>query len=246
MALKERERAILDFLQREGEGTVEALCRHLFVSEPTVRRDLAALNERGLLIRTHGGARRRDAVGQNLPQEVRERENAAAKEIIGRKCLELVKDGDTVMADGSSTALALIRLLGERKNILLVTNSAKAPLVLANTGVKVFVTGGEVAPNAYAYVGSTAEESFRRFRGDVCFFSVRTLTESGELTDNALAENDTRRVMLSRCQRRVLMLDSGKIGEACSGTLCTLAEVTDAVSERDLSPLFPAYREIFR
>ena len=64
MALKERERAILDFLQREGEGTVEALCRHLFVSEPTVRRDLAALNEKGLLIRTHGGARRRDAVAQ--------------------------------------------------------------------------------------------------------------------------------------------------------------------------------------
>ena len=62
MALKERERAILTFLQEKGEGTVEELCRHLFVSEPTVRRDLAALNEKGLLIRTHGGARARDAV----------------------------------------------------------------------------------------------------------------------------------------------------------------------------------------
>ena len=246
MSLKERENAILGILSENGQATVEELCRRLFVSQPTVRRDLSALSERGLIVRTHGGARARNAAGQNLPQEIREREHAAAKEIIGRKCLALVRDGDTVMADGSSTALSLVRLLGERKNILLVTNSAKAPIILADTGVKVFVTGGELAPNTYAYVGSTAEEMMRRFCADVCFFSVRTLTETGELTDNAIAENDVRRVMFSRSRRRVLILDSEKIGTPCASTLGTLADVTDAVSEKEIGERFPMYKGLFR
>ena len=76
MSLKERENAILGILSENGQATVEELCRRLFVSQPTVRRDLSALSERGLIVRTHGGARARNAAGQNLPQEIREREHA--------------------------------------------------------------------------------------------------------------------------------------------------------------------------
>ena len=85
----------------------------------------------------------------------------------------------------------------------------------------------------------------RNFSADLCFFSVRTLTSTGELTDNALSENAVRRVMLSRAKRSVLMLDSQKMGAACLGTLCTLSEVDFVVSERDISAEFPAYREKF-
>ena len=64
---------------------------------------------------------------------------------------------------------------------------------------------------------------------DLCFFSVRTLTAGGELTDNALSENAVRRVMLERSKKRVLMLDSQKIGTPCLGTLCTLNDIDFAV-----------------
>ena len=118
-------------------------------------------------------------------------------------------------------------------------------MLLAQSGIKLFVTGGELALNTHAYVGSHAEEFMRSFRADICFFSVRRLTRGGELTDNALAENAVRRVMLSRSRRRVLLLDSQKIGEACMHTLCTLDEVDAVVSERDISSEFLPYRDKF-
>ncbi len=245
MSLKDRETAILDYLDAHGEADVTTLCSALFVSEPTMRRDLAALSAQGKLIRTHGGAARRHDPWENLPHAYREREHSSAKTIIGRKCLSLIRDGDTVMVDASSTALALLRLIGARKSVVVITNNAKAPLLLSETKVKTFVSGGELAPNTYAYVGSYAEEFMRSFHVDVAFFSVRTLTPTGELTDNAVAENAIRRIMLKNARRRVLMLDAEKIGPPCISTLCTLDDLDSVVSEKDISTLYPAHREKF-
>ena len=245
MAYKEREAAILEYLAKYKQASVGELCSALFVSEPTIRRDLATLNMSGKIIRTHGGAAHRSELGENLPLSMRERENSEAKAIIGKKCLELINDGDTVMVDGSSTALALLQELCDKKSVVVVTNSAKAPLILADTKVKTFVTGGELAADAHVFVGSYAEDFLRSFNADVCFFSVRTLTRDGALTDNAIAENSVRRVMLSRSKKRVLMLNSEKIGEPCINTLCALDNVDFVVSERDISSLYPDYKQKF-
>ena len=245
MPLRERERSILDYLKIHGSASVEELCRELFVSEPTMRRDLAALNSAGKIIRTHGGAAYRSEPGQNLPQFVREREHFDAKAAIGKKCLSLIRDGDTVMVDASSTAAALLRVLDAKKSAVVITNNAYAPMLLSQSGVKLFVTGGELAPNTHAYVGSQAEDFMRSFRADVCFFSVRRLTYDGELTDNAIAENAVRKIMLSRSRKKVLMLDSQKIGEACMHTLCSLDGIDAVVSEKDISAFFSAHKEKF-
>ncbi len=245
MALREREHSILDYLERQGSASVEELCRELFVSEPTMRRDLAALNAAGKIIRTHGGAAYRSEPGQNLPQSVREREHFDAKAAIGKKCLALIHDGDTVMVDASSTAAALLRALDGKKSVVVVTNNAQAPQLISQSGIKLFVTGGELALNTLAYVGSHAEDFMRSFHADVCFFSVRRLTREGELTDNALAENAMRRVMLSRSRRHVLLLDSQKIGEACMHTLCSLDEMDAVVCEKDISSQFPSFKDKF-
>ncbi|MBQ2719381.1 MAG: DeoR/GlpR transcriptional regulator [Clostridia bacterium] len=245
MAHKEREAAILSYLREHRHASVAELAHALYVSEPTVRRDLAALSAAGKLWRTHGGAAGRADRGENLPLSLREREHSDAKTAIGRKCLELIKDGDTVMVDSSSSALALLRVIGERSSIAVVTNSAKAALILAECRCKTFVTGGELAADTYAYVGSHAEEYVRRFNADVCFFSVRTLTRDGRLTDNAIAENGVRRAMMAASRRRVLMLDSQKLGEGCLETLCRLSDVDAVVSERDLSAVFPDHADKF-
>lgn len=245
MSLKEREGALLEYLRAHKEASVEELARVFFVSEPTMRRDLYTLAEAGKLLRTHGGAAYRGGRGENLPQAFREREQTSAKVVIGRRALSLVKDGDTVMVDASSTAAELLKLIGARRSIAVVTNNAGAPMLLSETAVKTFVSGGELAQDTYAFVGGYAESFFRAFHADVCFFSVRRLTETGELTDNAIAENAVRRIMLSRAERRVLLLDSQKIGAPCLNTLCTLDEIDCVVSERDISDRFPAFREKF-
>ena len=238
MSLKEREVLILEYLKERRSVTVEELCRALFVSEPTMRRDLAVLDSQGKIIRTYGGASYRSERGENLPQELREKEHSDAKIIIGKKCLSIINDGDTVMVDGSSTALALLNVISAKKSIAVITNSAKAPLILKDSGVKLFVTGGELAQNTYAYVGGHAESFIRSFNADLCFFSVRTLTRDGRLTDNAIAENSIRRAMMASSKKSVLLLDSKKISEPCINTLCELSGVSAVVSEKDISEFF--------
>ena len=245
MSFKERESLILEYLRKNKEASVSELCSALFVSEPTMRRDLGALNSAGKIIRTHGGAMHRSEPGENLPQEYREREHYDAKVIIGKKCMSLINDGDTVMIDGSSTALELLRVIASKKSIIVITNSAKAPLILSSSQVRTFVSGGELAANSYAYVGSYAEDFLRSFNADVCFFSVRTLTPDGNLTDNAIAENSIRKIMMSSSKRSVLMLDSGKIGEPCISTLAHIKDLSYVVSEKDISDSFKEYKEKF-
>ncbi len=245
MSHNDREHLILEYLRKNGEATVEELCRATFVSKPTMRRDLAALNNAAKIIRTHGGAAHRSALGENLPQSYREREHSEAKLDIGKKCLSLINDGDTIMIDGSSTAQALLGVISEKKSLVVITNNAKAAMILDKSNVRLLVTGGEIAANTYAYVGSYAEDFLRSFNADICFFSVRTLTADGLLTDNAIAENAVRRVMLSRSGKSVLMLDSEKLGEPCINTLCAIDDISCVVSERDISACFPDHKSKF-
>ncbi len=245
MPNKERELKILEFLRERGEASIAELCRATFVSEPTMRRDLAELNSSGKIIRTHGGAVHKSELGENIPLSFREREHSEAKLTIGKKCLELISDGDVVMVDGSSTAQALLSLIGSKKSIVVVTNSAKAAMLLESANIRLFVSGGEIAPNTYSYVGNYAEDFLRSFNADVCFFSVRTLTKEGQLTDNAILENSVRRVMLSRSKKSVLMLDSKKLGEPCMNTLCKITDVSYVVSETDISKNFPGFEDKF-
>lgn len=245
MAFKERELAILEYLKEHKEASVEDLCKVLFVSEATMRRDLTKLHNAKKLIRTHGGAIYRSEPGVNLPQDFREKENVDAKIAIAQKCISLINEGDTVMIDGSSTVLPLLRIIGAKKSLVIITNNAKAPTLLTEADAKVFVCGGELATNAYALVGSYAESFVKSFNADICFFSVSNLTKDGHLTDNSIQENIIRKAMISKSKRVVLLLDSHKIGEPCISDLCTLDDIDLVVCEKDISSLFDKYKEKF-
>ena len=245
MPLKDRANSILEYLSQNREATVDELCAKFFVSVATIRRDLKALAEAGKIIRTHGGAFLSSFPGESIPQELREKEYVLEKDIIARKCLDLIHDGDSLMIDASSTCFQLIKLLSAKNSIVIITNSTKASFVSAKTGVKTIVTGGEVSKTSFSYVGSIAEETIRKFNADICFFSVCSLSPDGMLTNNSTSENQLCRVMLERSKKSVLLLNSQKIGEPKLNTLCMLKDVDYVVCESDISHMFPQYKEKF-
>ena len=245
MSLKDRENIILEYLHQNREASVDELCAKFFVSKPTIRRDLKALAEAGKIIRTHGGAFLSSFPGESVPQELREKEYIEEKDVIAKKCLDLIHDGDSVMIDASSTCLQLIKLLSAKKAIVLITSSTKAPFISVKTGVKTFVTGGEVSKTSFSYIGSIAEETLRKFNADICFFSVCSLSPDGLLTNNSTSENQLGRVMLEKSKKSVLLLNSQKIGEPKLNTLCSLKDVDFVISEKDISDKFPEYKEKF-
>lgn len=232
MPFYEREERLLEALSERESMTVAELAEKLFISIPTARRDLAKLEDKGLVIRTYGGAsvKRRPADAQ-VPFILREKEENKAKAQIAAKAAGLLFDGATVMLDGSTSAYALIPHIAEYNDIIVIAASAKAAIVLGNMGIKTICTGGHMKENSYAFVGYEAERTVSDYNADIVFFSCRGLSDDGVLSDRSIEENDLRRVMLAHAKRRVLLLDTTKIGQSYLNRLCTLSDVDDLVTE---------------
>ena len=103
MIPQERKQQILVLLSAEGYMTVEDLAERVYVSVPTIRRDLAALAEEGSIRRVHGGASHVSRESYEWPFDLRDRVNLPEKSVIGKLAAKLVKDGDHIFIDSGST-----------------------------------------------------------------------------------------------------------------------------------------------
>ena len=236
VGIGEREEKILALLEKEEEASVRRLSSLLFISEPTVRRDLCLLEKQGKLIRTHGGAvLRQEPLGRNLPLFRREKEDGEAKRVIAGKAVSLIRDGDVLMLDGSTTVLALLPHLAGRNN-LVITSSARVAVTLASLRVRCFVCGGELMEDSLTFSGSYAEDFLRHFNADLCFFSVRAMSPDGILSDNAIEENNIRRTMMRQSRRSVLLLSAKKASlPPCANVLGDLSGIDTVISDSPIA-----------
>ena len=235
MPFYERQDMILNALLESDHMTTHELSAKLFVSVPTLRRDLTKLEQMGKIIRTHGGARLiKKSADEKIPILLREQEQNDAKEIMARKAAELVRDGDIIMLDGSTSACSLIPHLAEFKNLIVITSSAKSSFLLGRMGINTICTGGKMITRSLSYIGEDAENTIRRYNADIVFFSCRGLSMDGKLTDNSIEENSLRRIMLCHAKKRVLLCDSSKLGHTYLNNLCHLSEVDEIICERAL------------
>ena len=137
MLIISRHQQILDILKREKSVTVARLAKEVFASEPTIRRDLAVLEEQGQIKRVYGGAVLGGAPDREIPYEVRAGEQEAAKAIMAAKAAHYLKKGDVVFLDGSSSASHMVEHIARVGDILVVTSGAKTAIALAERGVRV-------------------------------------------------------------------------------------------------------------
>lgn len=233
MLIINRQQQILDILKRERSVSVPQLAKELFASEPTIRRDLAYLEKQGFLKRVYGGAVLGGAPDREIPYEVRTGEQEDAKAIIARRAAQFLHKGDVVFLDGSSSAARMVDPICAVGDILVVTSGAKTAIALAERGVRVISTGGQMITRSFTYVGSHAEACIRAMRADVVFFSCRGLSDEGEMTDISIEEINLRRVMLERARTKVLLCDSSKFGKQYVYSLGYRDALDAVISELD-------------
>lgn len=233
MLIISRQQQILDILKRERSVSVPRLARELFASEPTIRRDLAVLERQGYLKRVYGGAVLGGAPDREIPYEVRAGEQEDAKTRMARRAAAYLHKGDVVFLDGSSSASHMVDPIAEVGDILVVTSGAKTAIALAERGVRVISTGGQMITRSFSYVGSHAEACVRGIRADSVFFSCRGLSETGEMTDISIEEINLRRIMLERARVRILLCDSSKFGKQYLYSLGYREDLDAVISELD-------------
>ena len=141
----ERRNAILEKLQIERRVVVSELSELYDVSEETIRRDLDKLENDGFAIKSYGGAVINENANLDLPFNVRKNRNVLGKQKIAELISNMINDGECIILDASSTAVAIAKAIKDKKDMTVITNSVEIVIELLETPeCKVISTGGEI------------------------------------------------------------------------------------------------------
>lgn len=244
MLNREREQEILSILKTaNGFVTVRQLCESLFASESSIRRDLKALETRGLVKRSYGGAVLESNYSNIVTFNHRTRQNISAKREIAQKAAGLIKDGDIVFLDQSSTAFYLAGELIDRSSLTVVTNNIEITMLLANSKIRLISSGGFLSnENRNCLIGGDAQRTFENVFADIMFFSVKAISDDGLVTDCSREEIIVRETMLKNADKKVLLCDSSKFGMRAPFKQCELGDVDYLISEENSAQHFSEYQ----
>ena len=236
MLTSERQDKILELIQANKYCSVEFLAKQFFVAPITIRRDLTSLETAGLIKRCHGGASIPESQNREIPYDLRVRTNSSVKAELGKRAAALIKDGDTIFMDASTTVRHIVDYLSPEQNLTIITNSMKVMEKLTEKHIRCYLTGGMLLENSYALIGRIAEMNVSNLYADICFFSSQGITEEGIITDFSEAETRLRCLMLEHSRRKVFLFDDSKHGQQFMFKVCTISDVDDFIS--NIAPTF--------
>jgi DeoR family fructose operon transcriptional repressor len=242
--VEERRRLILEQLQQQGRVSVQELSDTMQVSAVTIRQDLRALEEEGLLERTYGGAvRPTNTFVPELSFHVRQGKYKRAKDAIAAAAAAMVEDGYTVGLDASTTAYAMVGALKRFRRLTVVTNSLIiAQSFLDSAHIQVLMPGGRLRRDSISIVGRT--EGLPDINMNIGFFGARGLSFGSGATDVDADEVHIKAAMTARCVVRVVVVDGSKWGQVAPYTFLKPHEITQIVTSDDApSELVEQFRE---
>ena len=234
MSANLRHREILQLLETQGAVSIRELTKTLYASEATIRRDLAELEREGALKRTYGGARSILDTKDQVPLFIREALDAKAKDELCRQAAALVRDGDTVFLDGSSTTQYLIKYIAYRTDVTLVTYSIKTAELACSAHIKTYCAGGLLLENSLVCTGPKAIDFARSVNTDICFLSCKGMSADGTFSDTSEEETALRRAFMQNASTRVMLMTGNKLGSAYLHTLCHADEIDHLFSDAAL------------
>lgn len=220
--LAQRRQQILTVLAEAGQLSVAELSTAFDVSEVTIRQDLQALSEQGLLLRTRGGATSTNTLPE-LSFDLRQQQYSAQKARIGQAAARLVHYGDTIFLDASTTAQTLLPHIKQLSELTVVTNSLRVALNLLDAPqIHVILPGGSLRRTSISLVGQLQGTSIEDINIQIGFFGARGVTADEGLTDVNLDEVAMKRAMVDHCKRAIGLADARKWGKVAAYTFARL------------------------
>jgi DeoR family transcriptional regulator, aga operon transcriptional repressor len=249
MRADERRDRMLAVINDRAFVRVDELSSQFGVSKVTARNDLTVLAERGQILRIRGGAMPRAGLGQERPFEEALASFAVEKLAIGRAAAELIRDGESLIVDVGTTALAAARALVARtelRDVVVFTNGLKTALELepAIPRMTVIVLGGTLRRLQHSLVEPLASEVLDKISVSTVLLGCNGIHPTGGITNINLPEAQVKRQMLKVARRRIVLADGGKVGRIELSHLCQVDEVDMLITGESADPeVIDAVRE---
>ncbi|HZJ08368.1 MAG TPA: DeoR/GlpR family DNA-binding transcription regulator [Trueperaceae bacterium] len=224
-----------DLILQRGELKVDAIAELLDVSIATVRRDLAALERRGVIERVWGGAKVRSPI--TYLQDFREaaEQEAVAKRAIAAAASAGVEKGMVVGLSGGTTCTELARWL-RGKPITVVTNAINVATELYNHSLtKVIVTGGVLNSYSYELIGEMVNFTLQEYRLDLCFLGCSGVAPDFGFSMRDHLESAMARAFLAVSERAVVVADHSKVGRKTLAKFAPLSAIDRLITDESLS-----------
>ena len=245
---RERQAHIARIVEEHGRARVSDLATRFGVSSVTIRKDLLVLETDGRVVRTHGGAIVPDRSRPELAFEIRERLQQDEKSRIGAAAAELVQDGESIVMDASTTALAVARRLTARggwSQLTIITNGLRLASELAgSSGITVLMLGGRVRWEALSVVGQLGDGLFSRINVQKAFVGAAGFTIESGLSDATDEEAQIKRSMVAAAREVIAIVDHTKWERAAFATFCPTDKIDVVLTdERAPAPMLAGLRE---
>lgn len=239
----ERRQQIIKDIDLLDDNIIPRLSRKYRVSEMTIRRDLKALEETGLIKRTYGGAVRWPLAGGEpalIGRDQRQTLAMAQKVRIARYAAEqFVERKDIIILEGGTTATAMAPFLGDKGDLTVVTNGLATAEELRRhlpLNATIISTGGILRPESATYVGALAERCFREFNANRLFLSASGITLEAGITDPRMLEIQVKRAMIDSAREVIMLMDSSKFGARSLMRVVDFAEVDLLITDEGAPP----------
>ena len=229
----ERRNAIMEKLQAERRVVVSELSELYEVSEETIRRDLDKLENDGFAIKSYGGAVLNENANFDLPFNIRKNRNVLGKQKIADNIAKMINDGERIMLDASSTAVAIAKAIKDKKDITVITNSLEIGIeLLENPACKIISTGGEVLSSAFALVGHLTDKAIGSYYVDKAIVSCKGFDMEAGFTDSDERHANNKCSMLLAAKERILAVDSSKFDRFSFAKIGDLRDITTIVTDK--------------
>lgn len=236
--IQERTNLILEEIDKRGFVKVSELSELLQCSEVTIRNDIKALEQKGLLQRIHGGAVRSGLQFQQKHPGESIYRNVDRKTLIAKRAYEFIEDNDTIIIDDSSTTLYLTSLIKDdpSKHLTVVTNSLTVATELADIPhVNLFMVGGQIGGALPAAMGEMTVNNLSEFYIDKAFIGVRGVNFKVGITSIAFPQMQVKRAIIKVSKKVYVMADSSKFGGAYLSVICPFEKITSIITDSSLS-----------
>lgn len=234
MAARDRWSFIKRELAEAGQVTVSSLSAQLGVTEETIRRDLERLEADGILKRTYGGAIpnvvKRSSTDVQFYKRAEQR--LPEKRAIARNMLPLLEHARTIAVDSSTTAIEAVKLVKDRSDVTVLSNSVVVFQELEDAKVSVVSPGGEFNRGTLSLRGEATKAGLLRYRVDALLFSCMGIDENGTF-DSRPEETEIKRILIDQAETVILLADHTKFGRVAFVKLTDLDRIDYLVTDEE-------------
>jgi DeoR family fructose operon transcriptional repressor len=231
MLAAERKFRIVEYVRQHRVASVATLALEFDVHEATIRRDLAEVEQEGLLKRTHGGVIV-EQLTHNEPS-FNERFNVQLEQKM--RIGKMVEDGDHIIIDSGTTTLHIAKNLVHRSNITVVTNDINIAAELRDApGVKITVTGGELYPSSYMLNGMFTDRVLQSLHVSKAFIGTPAIHPKHGLMHPEAQLVLTKQGMINAAQEVIVVADDTKIGKLSLYTVAPNAAIQTLITGKEV------------